>query len=77
LAPAWGLGTPLRPHGAWAMPSGGHTLLTRGAWALPLGWALPSTHVALGLCLRVGDEWRCCHGSGLKGNGLVVRTHDQ
>jgi len=44
----------LRTRGAWAMPMGEQSQRTRGAWTLPVGWALPSAHVALGLCLRFG-----------------------
>jgi hypothetical protein len=80
---AWGLGTSQRTHDTWALPLGWalhntHVVLGLCLWVghFP-AQAFPSAHVAFRLCLWVGDKWCLGHGSGLKGNELVVRIHDQ
>jgi hypothetical protein len=66
-----------RTHSAWALASVPGTPYAHMALGLLLvSWALPSPHVALGLCW-FGDKWCLSHVSGRKGNGSGIKTHNQ
>jgi len=73
------LGTPCAHVALGLCLSAGHI----PAYTWHLGYAsvlgTPCAHVALGLwwARPIGDKWWLGHGSGLKGNELSIRTHDQ